>query len=824
MKTCERTWWRILLLLLFAFPLTGNAVEFDLELVSSWPVGECAAVDNFGDIVYFSSGKFLRRVDFTNPASPVEQGHVAVASPIKEIVVLGRYAYVACGDKGLYIVDFLDINFPVVVGHVQTFDAVDVAVSGIYAYVADRPGGIRAVNVADPANPVIAGNFQTEYDPVSVAVENNYLFIAETKKGIRSINVSDPVNMVESGAYTMNNGATAIRIYNQYAYVLADGLRIFDISSPSYFEQVGSGDITATNKIAVSGSHAFAADLTAGLKIYDVSKVKTPSHIKTYETANSSYDVAINGDRAYLADGDGGLIVLDVSNPPFPNVLGSFNSAGNATSVAVSGNYMYVTDSIAGLRVFNISNPLNPVQIGLLDNTESAVDIEVMFSYAFVSVTVDGNNGGIQVIDISDPANPHQHGQYTLYPSYGLSAANGYVYTAAGDNGMAVVNIANPQYPTLSGGINDILGVTGVSFEREYVMAAAGDNGFYVIDVGTKTTPVERSNLALPGKALNVTSSYPYAYVATENAGLRVLEWISPVKPSELGYYDPQKPVYDVAVNGLFAYLAAENLYIVNVSNPESPYMAGSYEIGGARGIAVDGDYIYVASGENGIYIFKTTAPAPPSDVVLTDVPGDHGHEVEISWTLSPDDGSIVNYHVYRSRYPIPTEGIDINTFETMDALIEAEKTSTILLATLPRGTSYYLDDDVPEANVPYYYWVGAITEVGQSQKVAAECYCPTSVNDQPSELNVSVPYPNPFNPMTTIRYDIPTDMHVRLAVYDILGREVAVLEDTEMTAGVHNTIWNARDNLGMTVGNGVYLYKLIAGDFSHQGKLLFMK
>ena len=428
------------------------------------------------------------------------------------------------------------------------------------------------------------------------------------------------------------------------------------------------------------------------------------------------------------------------------------------------------------------------------------------------------------MVNIADPANPSTHGQLQTYPSYGLSFDNGYVYSAAGDFGMAVVSVANPQYPSVTGRIKSITGVTGVSFEREYVMAAAGDNGFYVINVGTKTTPVESSNLALAGKALNVISSYPYAYVTTENAGLRVLEWISPVKPSELGYYDPQKPVYDAAVNGLFAYLAAEDLYIVNISNPENPYMAGYYEIGGARGIAVDGDYIYVASGEDGIYIFKTTAPAPPSDVVLTDVLNDHGHSVEISWTLSPDDGSIVNYHVYRSINPTPTEGIDINTFETVDAIIEAEKTSTILLATLPRGTTSFLDDEVPVANATYYYWIGAITEVSQSEKVAAGCYCPTSVNDQPGEFNVSVPYPNPFNPVTTIRYEIPADTHVRLAVYDILGREVAVLEDSEMTAGVYNTTWNARDNLGMTVGNGVYLYKLIAGDFSHQGKLLFMK
>ena len=70
--------------------------------------------------------------------------------------------------------------------------------------------------------------------------------------------------------------------------------------------------------------------------------------------------------------------------------------------------------------------------------------------------------------------------------------------------------------------------------------------------------------------------------------------------------------------------------------------------------------------------------------------------------------------------------------------------------------------------------------------------------------LSLEPAYPNPFNPTTTIQYNLPAAMHVRLAVYDVLGREVAVLVDNTNEAGTHEVSFDAS-----RLSSGVYFYTL---------------
>ncbi len=95
---------------------------------------------------------------------------------------------------------------------------------------------------------------------------------------------------------------------------------------------------------------------------------------------------------------------------------------------------------------------------------------------------------------------------------------------------------------------------------------------------------------------------------------------------------------------------------------------------------------------------------------------------------------------------------------------------------------------------------------------------------DIPDKFYVNKPYPNPFNPITTIRYGIPEDCRVRLAIYDILGREIAVLRDGITSAGVHEAFWDGRNDRGLSVGSGVYFYRFKAGNFTEHGKITFLK
>ncbi|OQB42793.1 MAG: hypothetical protein BWY06_00499 [Candidatus Latescibacteria bacterium ADurb.Bin168] len=70
---------------------------------------------------------------------------------------------------------------------------------------------------------------------------------------------------------------------------------------------------------------------------------------------------------------------------------------------------------------------------------------------------------------------------------------------------------------------------------------------------------------------------------------------------------------------------------------------------------------------------------------------------------------------------------------------------------------------------------------------------------------------PNPFNPVTTIRYEVPTQAHVRMGVFNMLGQEVVVLVDGERSPGRYAVSWDATNQAGQAVGSGVYIVKLEA-------------
>jgi len=102
-----------------------------------------------------------------------------------------------------------------------------------------------------------------------------------------------------------------------------------------------------------------------------------------------------------------------------------------------------------------------------------------------------------------------------------------------------------------------------------------------------------------------------------------------------------------------------------------------------------------------------------------------------------------------------------------------------------------------------------------------------TSVRDQgvPSEYALFQNYPNPFNPSTTISFSMPRAGDVSLLVYDLKGALVRTLVRGAVAAGQHNVQWNGKDNGGISVGSGVYLTSLRAGDtFVDVKKMVLVK
>ena len=78
---------------------------------------------------------------------------------------------------------------------------------------------------------------------------------------------------------------------------------------------------------------------------------------------------------------------------------------------------------------------------------------------------------------------------------------------------------------------------------------------------------------------------------------------------------------------------------------------------------------------------------------------------------------------------------------------------------------------------------------------------------------------PNPFNPITTIKYSIANPSHVKLAVYSITGQKVATLVDGSVSAGEHSVRFD-----GSNLASGIYLYRFTSKEYKKTDKMILMK
>ena len=100
------------------------------------------------------------------------------------------------------------------------------------------------------------------------------------------------------------------------------------------------------------------------------------------------------------------------------------------------------------------------------------------------------------------------------------------------------------------------------------------------------------------------------------------------------------------------------------------------------------------------------------------------------------------------------------------------------------------------------------------------------------SDLGSSIPYeyalkpnyPNPFNPVTNLSYDLPEDALVNITIYDMMGRKVRTLVSQSMPPGYHTTLWNATNDNEIAVSAGMYIYTIHANEFYEVKKMILLK
>ncbi|MBM3264023.1 MAG: fibronectin type III domain-containing protein [candidate division Zixibacteria bacterium] len=194
---------------------------------------------------------------------------------------------------------------------------------------------------------------------------------------------------------------------------------------------------------------------------------------------------------------------------------------------------------------------------------------------------------------------------------------------------------------------------------------------------------------------------------------------------------------------------------------------------------------------------------------------------IQLAGMAAGSDRGVVSV-TWRTFDRVGLEGFRV--YRSLNALGPYELITARQIGVNESGEYRFVDGNVL-ANSTYYYQIEAINTDEAPQR-----FGPVSVKvSPPNVFTLGQNFPNPFNPETSIRYELPTPGQVKLVVYNLLGQEVVTLVEAHQGAGFHTVRWNGLNTSKQQVASGVYFYRITVQDgnnmvFFNARKMLLIK
>ena len=505
---------------------------------------------------YIASGEAgLQIVAVHDPRAPRRMGIVDTPGDARSIAVADHYVYLADAaspshhrNAGLRVIDVSDPSRPHMVASLDMTDVEDVAVVGDYAYlVAYDPAhyrpGLRVLDISDPAHPREVATYTPPtlfmYSRIKV-VEGYALMWGEfcelgaCRSGWAVVDVHDPTAPRAVRNIPENLGLV---------YAASDtDLEVLDFSRQGDVARVvGALELTlgSVDEVAVSGAYAYlildAVSIDRRrLGVIDVHDPAHPIVLGTWpipreceQCLSLPGDLVVTGDFAYLSLWQDGLQIIDIRDPKQPRLRGHLDMDereewGIQDLVEVDG-YIYAVMEGGDLHIADVQDPDRPRLVNTYPLEARAFSygrIAVAGDYAYLvggGCSETACNGGMLILNVSEPKQPHQVGWVEVPGAMGVAVAGKYAYVASAKGEIWVVDVSDPTSPRKVAVLP-----TG---NRSASMIAVDNRYLYwgdqIIDISDPTQPRRVGMSDLLGDAVDISGGL--IYVAGKQAGLLIL-------------------------------------------------------------------------------------------------------------------------------------------------------------------------------------------------------------------------------------------------------------------------------------------------------------
>jgi hypothetical protein len=598
--------------------------------------GSITSVAVSGSIAYVGQGATFAALDISNPGEITLLDAIPLPDFAEQIRVIDSLAYVADGEGGLQIIDVHNPNNLSVRGnHITTEGMHDVAVVDSFVYVADT-SSMKIIDVADPAMPVLIGSFIVPYGRCfGIEVIGDLAYVAGTRN-LYIVDVSNPAQPQHIGSYTVWMDVADVQVKENLAILQLTiasfdevELHVVDISTPTNPVLLGkysnSFVFSMYPRLQVMGNLAFAAWGNDGIEVIDFSIPTMPTRLATYEY--NAVDLQITASLAYLAVDFEEFKILDISSLTKPILQGSYSLFCFLNDVHLQPPYLYTTDYREKLNILNVSNPADPVLL----TAESATsrfshyggnDLKVIGNLAYLNRF----NYGFEIFDVIIPTqpmllssyHPDSHGSYTA-----MTVSGSHAYIGELGTGINILDVSDPRMPVYvsTASLHPYPWPVRMKALDNYIYVADRQGGLFIVDTSDPSLPrVVGSYTNLDFIGVDVKGTLAYMINDSFNyRGLYILDVSNPATPVLVGHYAASNTAFsEIMIVDHLAFIAdrAHGLLVIDVTDPANPSLFAQYDIpGGARGVDISGDYIYLAAQDSGLWVLRLANWMPPVDL-----------------------------------------------------------------------------------------------------------------------------------------------------------------------------------------------------------------
>ncbi|MBZ0263544.1 T9SS type A sorting domain-containing protein [bacterium] len=739
----------------------------------------------------------------------------------------------------IYVYDFSDIMNPELIDSFEMDSPEYLDKADNILAVATFSDGFYLLDITDPGDRNEIAHVQSDPGSISeVRIRGNFAYVMDKHSGFRIVDISDQENMIEVGFYEMDFDGINFDLLNEYVFIAnyGEGVYILDISDPTNIEfvsRLNDPELNAQSTFASGNLLYVAASLS--LIIYDISDIQNIEILSSTPCAAGNY-VDVQDEIAYVARYLRGYEIFDVSDPEAPQSLYQTITSGCGHSINVRDNILFLCDGPDGLKTYEVTDPSSPELLQLYDNDIRHISkIQLVGNNAF---TVGFPGDGIQVFDISDPADIHTIARHqTNYSCEGVAVRGNLAFVGATDQLLAfdcagALNWEDDmtvQWIPLQGNYFELISLplTPATDIVEHVFGEIDELTIAYRDNGNIFIPREINTFE------NMSVKTGYRVYCENQSEANIVG--TPLDPLEeftitgnrwnwIGYPLPQPTPVEIALeeiaevvtivmtdDGRF-WLPGQGINTIGNMQPGEGYMVFSTEdltfqfapdlvAGGNRDEAL---------AEIGCMNSEAFQPTGLPYLVMVNLSEEVKDQNPARIDLFDGDKLVGSSFVHERNSLIPVIAWEGSPDHNLPGFTSGNTISARALNE--------------EGQI-----IGALESASFSSSIFGEGpYAIIAVSavdnhsELPLEFSLGKAYPNPFNPVIAVPFTIPVSSDVTLVIYNIVGREI-YSKTSHFEAGRHSFIFDASQQ-GSAMTSGVYFLRMQSKDNTHTQKIMLLK